>query len=101
MYYLYSTITLFAISSEDIARFLAYRREICHSGALFYQAKEHLPKELYRGPDFGIAQMEQLLKEHDLYDEVVGNEKFYNGIQKEYKSKSVLEHFSEIFSSTF
>lgn len=95
---IYIKNTLFSIPAEHTERFLAYRKEICHSGALFYQAKEHLDKNLYRGPDFTIEQMEELLKNHGLYDEVITNDLFYNGIKKVYKGKSALQRISDMFS---
>ena len=75
--------TIYNIPSEDISRYLAYRKEICYSGGLWYIAKEFLSKEKYRG--LALPEMERLLKKENLWDTFISTDYLYKGYEYEYK----------------
>ena len=80
--------TIFNISNENISRYIEYRKEICYSGALWYIAKEYLPKEDYKELT-ASTDMENLLKERNLWQYFEENTQLRSGI---YKSVSILDN---------
>lgn len=73
--------TIFNIQTQDIPRYLRYRKEICLSGALWYLAKEHLSKKEYRDLTEN-TDMENLLKDKGLWEEFDNNKQLREGIFK-------------------
>ncbi len=80
--------TIFNISIDDIPRFIHYRKDICLSGALWYIAKEHLPKDEYRELNEN-SDMENLLKNRGLWEIFEENKQLREGI---YKSISPMDN---------
>lgn len=93
---IYVKSTIFPLSIPDIGRYLSYRKEVCQTVAAFYQAKEHLPSALYRDLPFAKEPVCKLLMEYDLYDTLVKNRSFYNGILVKCEPDSVLSHFADL-----
>ena len=86
---------IFNLPIKDTDHFLSYRREVCQTVAAFYQAKEHLKASCYKDLPFAKEPILQLLKEQGLYEELVNNQDFYNGILKEHKAHTFLSVFTE------
>lgn len=83
-------IDVYEIDPKDVSRYLAYRKEFCYSGAVFYYAKRYLPKAEYSNRP--LAEVEQLLKDHLLpgtnrscYDELCHHSVLTNGVHIERK----------------
>ena len=91
---------IFNLPFKDTGRFLSYRKEVCQTVAAFYQAKEHLKVSYYKDLPFAKEPILQLLKEQGLYEELVNNRDFYNGILKEYKANSFLSVFTETLAES-
>lgn len=86
---------IFNLPFKDTDRFLSYRREVCQTVAAFYQAKEHLRGSCYKDLPFAKEPILHLLKERGLYEELVNNRDFYNGILIEHKAHTFLSVFTE------
>lgn len=81
-------IDVYEIDPKDVRRYLAYRKEFCHSGAVFYYAKIYLPKAEYSNRP--LPEVEQLLKERLLpgtnrscYDDLRHHPVLANGVYME------------------
>ncbi len=93
--------SIFSLPHTEVRRLIAYRKAICRSGALYYQAKEHLDKSIYHrdnGKDFTLEQISDILRIHGLYDELITNKSFYEGILLRYKIPSATEMIASMFS---
>lgn len=73
--------TVFNIADIDIPRYFEYRKEICYSGALWYIAKEYLSKDEYKALT-QLTDMEELLKEKDLWKYFTENKQLSTGIRR-------------------
>lgn len=73
--------TIFQHTSQDAGRYLEYRKAVCWHNALWWQAKEYLRKEEYTSIGDDTQEMIKLLKRHQIYDELIRNNDFYNGVE--------------------
>lgn len=91
--------TIFPLPPEDVQRYLTYRQEVCRHVALAWQAKEYLGKDAYVDVGWDTEKLRSLLERNSLYDGVVKNKKFYEGVLKICKRKSPLDTLQSVFSS--
>ncbi|MCC2255557.1 hypothetical protein LKD70_14225 [Ruminococcus sp. CLA-AA-H200] len=87
--------TIFNLPTKDIQRYINYRHDVCRAVAMFYMAKEYLPKELYSQLEFAEESIKELLMEHGLYDELSENGAFLNGVCLDHKSEPRLSIIEE------
>lgn len=79
--------TMYQIKEENIDKLLALRKEVAKVLALEYFAKEYLDSSCYH--EKSIEEIENALKENNLYDKYKDLETFREGIFEEIKSKQV------------
>lgn len=89
--------TLFLLPKEDTERYLAWRKSVGRTVALFWLAKEYLPSEKYKDLPFSPGPIAELLKKEGLYEKVKKNRPFFYGIRKTYKADQSMDRFSVAF----
>lgn len=83
--------TIFQHTEQEARRYLEYRKAICQHNALWWQAKEHLKKSDYVAVGEDTQRMVNLLKEHGLYEPLIANSDFYDGIKLIHQSNPGLD----------
>lgn len=90
--------TIFQHTPENVSRYLDYRKALWHYNALFWMAKESLDKQLYAGMN-DEESIIALLREHGLYEKVIENQDFYNGVLLRHKGNDFLGMVASVFAA--
>lgn len=82
-------LTMFNIEDSEIRKWIDYRKKICCTNAAVYMAKEYLDKKEYdKKTNRDIIKS---LKSHNLFESLVTNKDFYNGLLYHYIPKNTID----------
>lgn len=91
----YFKSTVFNIDSENIGRWIEFRKAVGDNTGLMYVAKEYLPMDLYKGKS-GI-ELERLLCETGLDSVCKKNKYIREGYYKEYRGTDIADAMDVFF----